>query len=79
MKLYARQMELGGYFLHEHPDTATSWQLPSVRALLARKGVGRVTGDQCQFGQEIDDREPIKKPTGFMSNSPEVLTLSQTL
>ena len=75
MKLCARQMELGGYFLHEHPDQATSWAVPSVRALMAKKGVARVTGDQCQMGQETDDHEPIKKPTGFLSNAPEVLKL----
>ena len=29
--------------------------------------------DQCQFGQETDAGDPLKKPTGFMSNAPELL------
>ena len=29
--------------------------------------------DQCQFGQETDVGDPLKKPTGFMSNAPELL------
>eukprot|EP00973_Karenia_brevis_P084114 11670821-Karenia_brevis.AAC.1 len=30
MKLYSIQIEAGRYFLHEHPLSASSWQLPSV-------------------------------------------------
>ena len=37
------------------------------------KGVGRVTADQCQFGQENIQKDPVRKPTGFMSNAPELL------
>ena len=29
--------------------------------------------DQCMHGQESDDGNPIKKPTGFMSNSPHLI------
>ena len=41
--------------------------------ILQRQGVGRVVADQCQFGQETDIGDPLKKPTGFMSNAPELL------
>ena len=70
MKLYAGQVERGAYFLHEHPAGATSWELESVRALLARDGVERIVSDQCQLGQETENGDPIKKPSKFMTNSP---------
>ena len=34
--------------------------------------VDRAAGHQCQYGAEHDG-QPIKKPTGFMSNSIEVM------
>ena len=72
-RLYRKQMDSGRYFLHEHPALATSWQERCVREVLALKGVGRVTADQCQFGQENQHGEPLRKPTGFMSNAPKLL------
>ena len=72
-KLYHEQMDIGAYFLHEHLRTAQSWQEPYVRSLLARQGVGRVNADQCQLRQQDGQGNPIRKPTGFMSNAPEIL------
>ena len=31
-QLYKIQVAAGRYFLHEHPDRATSWRLPYMRA-----------------------------------------------
>ena len=59
--------------MHEHPASATSWAEPCIRAILQLKGVSRVVADQCQLGQEVDQGNPIKKPTGFMSNAPDLL------
>jgi len=77
MELYQEQLDAGRYFLHEHPLAATSWQVAKVRLLLSNPSVGLVHGDQCQYGQEALDGKyrgcPVKKPSGFMSNSPEVL------
>ena len=77
VELYREQLEDGHYFLHEHPRWATSWQLPSVEALMAVPGVGLTQGDQCQYGAEsVSGKDmgcPIKKPTGFLSNSDAVL------
>ena len=36
-------------------------------------GVNRVRADQCQLGQRNLAGDPIRKPTGFMSNSVELL------
>ena len=71
--LYTKQMNRNAYFLHEHPAGATSWRETRVMEILQRQGVGRVVADQCQFGQETDIGDPLKKPTGFMSNAPELL------
>jgi len=74
--LYHEQIQGGRYFLHEHPLNATSWQEESIAELLERNDVQRVHGDQCQYGATAahgpSKGGPIKKPTGFMTNSPEV-------
>ena len=31
VSLYFDQLQAGRYFLHEHPQWATSWQLPSIQ------------------------------------------------
>ena len=67
--MYLRQIERGSYFLHEHPSAATSWRESCVLDVLSRPGVERAVGDQCQCGQETEHGEPIKKPTGFVSNA----------
>ena len=75
-ELYAEQLEGGRYFLHEHPLHASSWEIPSIARIMAMPNVQRVHGDQCQFGAEIqsgpDQGSPIKKPSGFMTNSPAI-------
>ena len=71
--LYKKQVARGAYFLHEHPNPATSWKEQCIQAVLKIRGVQRITADQCQLGQEDDEGNPTKKPTGFMSNSLEML------
>ena len=48
-----------------------------MKELLALDGVNKVVGDQCQLGQEFD-KDPVKKATGWLSNSAEVLKLLGT-
>ena len=80
-ELYQEQTAGGRYFLHEHPLNATSWQERSISELLQRPDVARVHGDQCQFGATATHGpgkgSPIKKPTGFMTNAPEVAAALQ--
>ena len=71
--LYKKQAARGADFLHEHPNSATSWKEACIQAVLGMEGVQRIVADRCQLGQEDDDGNPIKKPTGFMSNSPTML------
>ena len=68
-----RQLKEGRLFLHEHPANATSWDEPCVLEVLQHVGVRRITADQCQLGQQASNGEPIRKPTGFMSNCDDVL------
>ena len=48
-KLYALQKELNLYFLHEHPESASSWKEPCVQKLLASPDVTHVVSDMCVF------------------------------
>ena len=72
-QLYRDQVSAKRYFLHEHPDSASSWQERCITALLATATVDRCVGDQCCYGQNDRRGGAVKKPTGWMSNSPEVL------
>ena len=72
-KLYRIQIDQGRYFLHEHPDGAGSWKNPYILDLWNHESVERVTGDQCQYGQHDGKGNPVKKPTGWLSNSKHVL------
>ena len=71
IKLYTRQMEAGRYWLHEHPWSAKSWQIPEMEELLRDPRVQVAYADQCQIGltAKIKAGGPAKNPTGFISNS----------
>ena len=75
-ELYEEQVQGGRYFVHEHPLWATSWELACISKIMEHPNVTRVRGDQCQFGAEIQSGphkgQPIKKPSGFMTNAPEI-------
>ena len=68
IKLYRMQMGNGRYWLHEHPWSAKSWQIPEMEELLKDPKVQVAYADQCQFGltEKIssgsDERGPAKKP-----------------
>ena len=44
--LYRRQIARGAYYLHEHPNGATSWMEPCVLSVLSLQGVQRIRADQ---------------------------------
>ena len=76
-QLYRDQVAEGRYFLHEHPQFASSWDLEFVKRVMQLLGVDRTRGDQCKYGAEALHGPmkgwPVMKPTGFMSNSLEIL------
>ena len=73
------QMAGGRFVLHEHPWTARSWELDAMESLLADPRVKKVKTHMCQFGMTSrrgakgSEEGPVKKPTGFASNSHEIL------
>ena len=72
-ELYELHLTSGRYFLHEHPASAISWPMPCVEAVKDLPGVDTVVGDQCQYGQQAENGNPIEKGTRWMSNSPRIL------
>ena len=72
MALYQIQIDNGMYFLHEHPYSAKSWDLPEVKSISQQPGVETIRGDMCCFGMYQDTPGGpmlVKKPTGFMTNA----------
>ena len=73
--IYNFQRDNGRYFLHEHPWLAKSWDLDTMTKLLGDSRVMSVQAHMCQFGMESHrdkvggEMGPVKKPTGFASNS----------
>ena len=49
-KLYCKQMTEGRWFLHEHPATASSWDLEAIKKLEREEGVVIIVADQCMYG-----------------------------
>ena len=74
---YWDQIERRMFFLHEHPATASSWNVDEVLELAAHPGVYVVTGDMCRWGMRVRDEIPedqgqpylVKKPTKWMTKS----------
>ena len=48
-EIYQTQLRAGRHFLHEHPETATSWKEESIAKLLQDGRVDAVVSHQCQF------------------------------
>ena len=72
-ELYLLQIKSGRYFLHEHPDGATSWDVKCMQNLLNHPAAIRVRGDMCPHGMQSKDHEGtghVLKPTGWATNSP---------
>ena len=75
--LYMIQLTNGRHFLHEHPETASSWSDPSILELLSMPRVSSVVSDQCEYGLLTPGPGgvpmPAKKPTRWASSSPHML------
>jgi hypothetical protein len=74
-ELYWMQLRAGRYFVHEHPKTATSWNLSCIRELVAHPKVVSTVAHICAYGLMSTDAVGeglVKKPIGFMTNSPEI-------
>ena len=73
VKLYRLQAEQGRWFLHEHPNSATSWKMPEMVKLMDELEISKTIAHMCRYGMYSKDHNGIgkvKKPTGFLTNSP---------
>ena len=74
--VYHKRRVAGTDYLHEHPSTATSWQLPSMRSIVEHHGNHVATADQCAYGLTTKDPVhavlPARKPTRFATKSPAI-------
>ena len=72
-KLYKMQIDQGRYFVHEHPQSASSWKESCIKQLLQKEGVQQVVAEQCCYGLKAHDgvqEGPARKSTRFMTNPP---------
>ena len=57
LEIFELQLQHGRYFLHEHPASASSCELPRMQDLRSRLGVGETVADLCQYG--MGTRGPV--------------------
>ena len=73
VKIAEIQLQQGRHFVFEHPLTASSWRLPSLRRLRDRAGVFEATVHMCMFGLETTGQfgatTPAMKPTRILTSS----------
>ena len=72
IKLYRLQAENGRWFLHEHPNSATSWKMPEMVNLMKELEITKNVAHMCRYGMYSKDANglgKVKKPTGFITNS----------
>ena len=50
LEVYQMQLDAGRHFLHEHPASASSWQVAGVQRLRQDSRVAEVVGHQCRYG-----------------------------
>ena len=75
MLLARLQAAHGRYYCFEHPHGASSWQCPSVQALL-ESGARKTVFDQCRFNlRHPVNGMPMRKRTALLSNAPSVAEL----
>ena len=70
---YQHQDENDIYDLHEHPATATSWQMPEMEALRASPNALETVSHLCAYGLEtaVEGRRVLaKKPVIFRDKQP---------
>ena len=74
-ELYEEQMRAGRYFVHEHPDGATSWNLSCMKKLLRHPRVIECKVHMCAYGMKSRDELGeglVMKPTRMITNSEEI-------
>ena len=44
------------YFLHEHPNSSSSWHVPEIVQLMSKYGLAKTTGHMCMYGIRRGDK-----------------------
>ena len=76
VQVYRMQLAAKRHFVHEHPATATSWQMDEMKELMMEPMVDAEVIHMCAYGMKSADELGeglVKKPTKIMSSAPEVL------
>ncbi|CAE7353637.1 unnamed protein product [Symbiodinium sp. CCMP2592] len=75
------QGNAGRFWVHEHPNRASSWKRRTVRKLMRLKTTMAVTFDQCQVGLCLpgNPEKKIRKRTTLLTNSQHVVDLFKPL
>lgn len=69
-----RQDHNDDFFMLEHPQRASSWELESTQKLRAKQRVGSVDFDQCMLGLRAPNGKLMKKRTRIVSNNAWLLS-----
>lgn len=56
----------------EHPKNAASWEEECMQELKSMEGMIKTECDMCAFGMQVTPEGLNKKPTGILTNSPEI-------
>lgn len=73
------QCKQGRFFVFEHPERASSWNLNVVKRVRNLPGVMCVVFDQCELGLSSKIHKiPIRKRTRIMSNSIHIIRAFQS-
>ena len=56
-KAYKAQIQGGGVFIHEHPDSASSWMTEEIAEVMNLPGVVKRRVDMCRFNLRAKDGE----------------------
>lgn len=76
--LYRLQHRRGTYYLHEHPQSASSWNEKCILDVEQAPGGIRLTVDQCQYGLHSWDKDgrwlPARKATTYLTNCAAMAT-----
>ena len=76
LEIYKMQMYAGRYFLHEHPNSASSWSMPEVVDMVAHADVDVVACDMCAYGLKVTDEiggALVENRTRLMGNSSKII------
>ena len=64
--------QLGIIFIFEHPWSASSWNERCLQKVMSHDDVHLARTDQCEFGLETEQGEPMRKRSGFLTNSYDI-------